>query len=164
MLATPELWGQVYLCMKRQWFMLALQELPHRDGAAASLSLCYAACAVRCASHGWAVSQWLAARPACPRVCVPACPRVWSRRSYMPGRMWRKFCFIKYEARPPLSVLRCGRADKNGGGVCRRLVSAQGGAKAAPCGSQAGPAHAFLVCLDVVDAKVLLGESNTGFY
>ncbi len=40
---------------------------------------CYAAGAVRCASHGWAVSQWLAARtgvPACLRVCVPACLRV----------------------------------------------------------------------------------------
>ena len=61
--------------MKRQWFMLALQELPHRDGAAASLSLCYAACAVRCASHVWSVSQWLAARtgvPACLRARVPA--------------------------------------------------------------------------------------------
>ena len=40
---------------------------------------CYAAGAVRCASHGWAVSQWLAARtgvPACLRVCVSACLRV----------------------------------------------------------------------------------------
>ena len=82
----------------------------------------------------------------------------------MPGRVWRKFCFIKYEARPPLSVLRCGRADYKGGGVCLRLGSALGGARDAPCGSQAGLAHAFLVCLDVVDAKVLLGESNTGFY
>ena len=82
MLATAELCGQVYLCMKRQWFMLALQELPHRDGAAASLSLLLRSwcSAVR---QSWLGRQpmvsganWRACVPACLRVCVPACLRV----------------------------------------------------------------------------------------
>ncbi|MCK0534392.1 MULTISPECIES: hypothetical protein [unclassified Anaerobiospirillum] len=65
--------------MKRQWFMLALQELPHRDGAAASLSLLLRSLcsAVR---QSWLGRQpmvsganWRACVPACLRVCVPAC-------------------------------------------------------------------------------------------
>ena len=57
--------------MNRQWFMLALQELPHRDGAAASLSLLL---------RSWcsAVRQsWLGRQPMVSganwRACVPAC-------------------------------------------------------------------------------------------
>ena len=60
--------------MNRQWFMLALQELPHRDGAAASLSLLL---------RSWcsAVRQsWLGRQPMVSganwRACVPACLRV----------------------------------------------------------------------------------------
>ena len=71
MLATPELWGQVYLCMKRQWFMLALQELPHRDGAAASLSLLLRSwCSA--ARQSWLGRQQMLSGSDW-RACVPAC-------------------------------------------------------------------------------------------
>lgn len=67
--------------MNRQWFMLALQELPHRDDAAASLSLLLRSwcSAVR---QSWLGRQqmlsganWRARVPACLRARVPACPR-----------------------------------------------------------------------------------------